>query len=67
MGRRSAVNRGVVRVQKRQEEIQILKRRVRNYPADRFGPQGDLVLQKKTIDTAYSRSSFNEVQKNRAK
>ena len=45
-------------INEREEEIQILEKEMIEYQQDRFGPQGDLVLQKRQLDTAYSRSGF---------
>ena len=38
-------------IAERNEEIQILEKEMLEYQQDRFGPNGDLVLTEKTIDT----------------
>ena len=47
----------------RQEEIQILQTEVLDYQQDRFGPQGDLVLQKRLLVQPIQDQVFVEVQK----
>lgn len=47
----------------REEEIQILEREMIEYQQDRFGPQGDLVLQKRRLIQPIQDQVFNEVQK----
>lgn len=50
-------------VAERQEEIEILEKEMLDYQQDRFGPQGDLVLQKKLLIQPIQDQVFNEVQK----
>ncbi len=50
-------------IAERQEEIQILETEVFDYQQDRFGPQGDLVLQKKLLVQPIQDQVFVEVQK----
>lgn len=50
-------------VAEREEEIQILEKEVIDYQQDRFGPQGDLVLQKRRLIQPIQDQVFNEVQK----
>ncbi|HLT50391.1 MAG TPA: OmpH family outer membrane protein [Arenibacter sp.] len=47
----------------REEEIQILEREMLDYQQNRFGPQGDLVLQKQRLIQPIQDQVFNEVQK----
>lgn len=50
-------------IAEREEEIQILEREMIAYQQDRFGPQGDLVLQKQRLIQPIQDQVFNEVQK----
>ncbi|MBO0322787.1 OmpH family outer membrane protein [Muricauda sp. CAU 1633] len=50
-------------ITEREEEIQILEKEMLDYQQDRFGPQGDLVLQKKLLIQPIQDQVFNEVQK----
>jgi len=50
-------------ISERQEEIQILENEMFDYQQDRFGPQGDLVLQKRRLIQPIQDQVFNEVQK----
>ncbi len=50
-------------ISERQEEIQILEKEMIEYQQDRFGPQGDLVLQKRRLIQPIQDQVFNEVQK----
>ncbi|KPM32458.1 Outer membrane chaperone Skp [Croceitalea dokdonensis DOKDO 023] len=50
-------------IEERQEEIQILETEVLTYQQDRFGPQGDLVLQKRLLIQPIQDQVFAEVQK----
>jgi Skp family chaperone for outer membrane proteins len=50
-------------IAEREEEIQILEREMIEYQQDRFGPQGDLVLQKRRLIQPIQDQVFNEVQK----
>jgi len=50
-------------IAEREEEIQILETEMLEYQQDRFGPQGDLVLQKKLLIQPIQDQVFNEVQK----
>ncbi|MDT0605596.1 OmpH family outer membrane protein [Croceitalea rosinachiae] len=50
-------------VAEREEEIQILETEVLDYQQDRFGPQGDLVLQKQLLIQPIQDQVFVEVQK----
>merc|ERR1712000_288113 len=47
----------------REEEIQLLEKEMLDYQQDRFGPQGDLVLQKQVLIQPIQDQVFNEVQK----
>lgn len=47
----------------REEEIGILEKELLDYQQDRFGPQGDLVLQKQRLIQPIQDQVFNEVQK----
>jgi len=49
-------------LQNEMKEIQILEKEMIEYQQDRFGPQGDLVLQKRRLIQPY-RIKVNEVQK----
>ncbi|MEK6151887.1 OmpH family outer membrane protein [Flavobacteriaceae bacterium 3-367] len=50
-------------VTEREEEIQILEKEMLEYQQDRFGPQGDLVVQKRLLIQPIQDQVFNEVQK----
>ncbi len=50
-------------IAEREEEIQILEKEMFEYQQDRFGPQGDLVLQKRQLIQPIQDQVFNEVQK----
>ncbi len=50
-------------ISEREEEIQILEKEMLEYQQDRFGPQGDLVLQKQRLIQPIQDQVFNEVQK----
>ncbi|MEM8927078.1 MAG: OmpH family outer membrane protein [Bacteroidota bacterium] len=50
-------------IAEREEEIQILETEVLDYQQDRFGPQGDLVLQKRLLVQPIQDQVFVEVQK----
>jgi Skp family chaperone for outer membrane proteins len=50
-------------ITEREEEIQILEKEMIEYQQDRFGPQGDLVLQKRQLIQPIQDQVFNEVQK----
>ncbi len=50
-------------VAEREEEISILEKEMIEYQQDRFGPQGDLVLQKQRLVQPIQDQVFNEVQK----
>ena len=50
-------------ITEREEEIQILQKEVLEYQQDRFGPQGDLVLQKRRLIQPIQDQVFSEVQK----
>lgn len=50
-------------ISEREEEIQILEKEMIEYQQDRFGPQGDLVLQKRRLIQPIQDQVFNEVQK----
>ena len=50
-------------IAEREEEIQILEKEMIEYQQDRFGPQGDLVLQKRRLIQPIQDQVFNEVQK----
>ena len=50
-------------ISEREEEIQILEKEMLEYQQDRFGPQGDLVLQKRQLIQPIQDQVFNEVQK----
>ncbi len=50
-------------IAEREEEIQILEKEIIEYQQGRFGPQGDLVLQKQQLIQPIQDQVFNEVQK----
>lgn len=50
-------------ITEREEDIQLLEREMIMYQQDRFGPQGDLVLQKRRLIQPIQDQVFNEVQK----
>lgn len=50
-------------IAEREEEIQILEKEMLDYQQNRFGPQGDLVLQKRRLIQPIQDQVFNEVQK----
>lgn len=50
-------------IAEREEEIQILETEMIDYQQNRFGPQGDLVLQKQLLIQPIQDQVFNEVQK----
>jgi len=50
-------------IAEREEEIQILEKEMIEYQQNRFGPQGDLVLQKRLLIQPIQDQVFNEVQK----
>ncbi len=50
-------------VAEREEEIGILQKELLDYQQDRFGPQGDLVLQKQRLIQPIQDQVFSEVQK----
>lgn len=50
-------------IAEREEEIEILETEVLDYQQDRFGPQGDLILQKKLLVQPIQDQVFVEVQK----
>ena len=50
-------------IEEREEEIDILEKEMLQYQQDRFGPQGDLVLQKRQLIQPIQDQVFNEVQK----
>lgn len=49
-------------ITEREEEIQILEKELLEYQQDRFGPQGDLVMQKRLLIQPIQDQVFNEVQ-----
>ncbi len=49
-------------IAERTEEIQLLEKEMLEYQQDRFGPQGDLVLQKRRLIQPIQDQVFNEVQ-----
>lgn len=49
-------------VAEREEEISILEKEMLDYQQDRFGPQGDLVIQKQLLIQPIQDQVFNEVQ-----
>lgn len=50
-------------IAEREEEIQMLEKEMLDYQQDRFGPQGDLVMQKQLLIQPIQDQVFNEVQK----
>ena len=50
-------------ISEREEEIAILEKELQDYQQDRFGPRGDLVLQKQRLIQPIQDQVFNEVQK----
>jgi Skp family chaperone for outer membrane proteins len=50
-------------ITEREEEITILEKELIDYQQDRFGPRGDLVLQKQRLIQPIQDQVFNEVQK----
>ena len=50
-------------IEEREEEIEILEKELLDYQQDRFGPRGDLVLQKQRLIQPIQDQVFNEVQK----
>ena len=50
-------------IAEREEEIQIMEKEMLEYQQNRFGPQGDLVLQKRRLIQPIQDQVFNEVQK----
>jgi Skp family chaperone for outer membrane proteins len=50
-------------IAEREEDIQLLEKEMLEYQQDRFGPQGDLVLQKRRLIQPIQDQVFNEVQK----
>ncbi|MFK5974278.1 MAG: OmpH family outer membrane protein, partial [Flavobacteriaceae bacterium] len=50
-------------ISEREEEIQIFEKEMFEYQQDRFGPQGDLVWQKRQLIKPIQDQVFNEVQK----
>ena len=50
-------------IAEREEEIRILEKEMIEYQQDRFGPQGDLVMQKRRLIQPIQDQVFNEVQK----
>ncbi|MEM9144406.1 MAG: OmpH family outer membrane protein [Bacteroidota bacterium] len=50
-------------IAEREEEIQILEKEMLEYQQDRFGPKGDLVIQKRQLIQPIQDQVFNEVQK----
>ena len=50
-------------ISEREEEIEILEKELLDYQQDRFGPRGDLVLQKQRLIQPIQDQVFNEVQK----
>ena len=50
-------------IAEREEEIEILEKEMFQYQQDRFGPQGDLVQQKRQLIQPIQDQVFNEVQK----
>jgi hypothetical protein len=49
-------------ITEREEDIQILEKELLEYQQDRFGPQGDLVTQKRLLIQPIQDQVFNEVQ-----
>ncbi len=50
-------------IAEREEDIQILEKEMFEYQQNRFGPQGDLVIQKRLLIQPIQDQVFNEVQK----
>ncbi|MBT8300479.1 MAG: OmpH family outer membrane protein [Maribacter sp.] len=50
-------------ISEREEDIQILEKEMIEYQQNRFGPQGDLVIQKRRLIQPIQDQVFNEVQK----
>lgn len=50
-------------IAEREEDIQLLEKEMIEYQQDRFGPQGDLILQKRRLIQPIQDQVFNEVQK----
>jgi Skp family chaperone for outer membrane proteins len=50
-------------ISEREEEIQFMQKELIDYQQDRFGPNGDLVLQKQRLIQPIQDQVFNEVQK----
>ena len=50
-------------ISEREEDIQILEKEMIEYQQDRFGPQGDLILQKRRLIQPIQDQVFSEVQK----
>ena len=50
-------------IEEREEEIQLLEKEMLEYQQNRFGPSGDLVLQKRRLIQPIQDQVFNEVQK----
>ena len=50
-------------IAEREEDIQVLEKEMLEYQQDRFGPQGDLVIQKRLLIQPIQDQVFNEVQK----
>jgi len=50
-------------ITEREEEIAVLEKELRDYQQNRFGPRGDLVLQKQRLIQPIQDQVFNEVQK----
>ena len=50
-------------IAEREEEIQFLEKEMLEYQQDRFGPQGDLVMQKQLLIQPIQDQVFNEIQK----
>jgi len=49
-------------ISEREEEIQLLEKELLEYQQDRFGPRGDLVMQKRLLIQPIQDQVFNEVQ-----
>jgi len=49
-------------IEEREEDIQVLEKELLEYQQDRFGPQGDLVMQKRLLIQPIQDQVFNEVQ-----
>src|SRR5690606_35299254 len=50
-------------ISEREEEIQFLEKEMLDYQQDRFGPQGDLVMQKQLLIQPIQDQVFNEIQR----